>query len=75
MRTKESIKQEIRTLTQAMAQNSMEIRRETRAGRTNALVRLAEARHQIMLSIAHRQGLMIEILENEMEYSTGRKVA
>lgn len=73
--TKEGIKVQIRDLTVALAQNSMDLRREIRSGRTMNLVRLGEARHQIMLSIAHRRGLLIEILENEMEYSTKREAA
>ena len=75
MRTKESIKVEIRTLMTALAQSSMELRREIKSGRTMHLARLAEARHQIVLSIAHRQGLLIEILSNEIEYSTKKEAA
>jgi hypothetical protein len=75
MRTKESLKLEIRELTMAYAKAGVELSREHRAGRTIHLERLLCARNQILLSIAHRQGMLVKVLETEIEYSTERKAA
>jgi hypothetical protein len=73
--TVQQIKNQIRDLQVALAQNNLELKRETRANRTMNLPRLMEARYQIMLTIAHRQGLLIQILETEVAYQTTKEVA
>jgi hypothetical protein len=75
MRTKESIKREIQDLMAALAQNNFGLRRMERRNMWLNANELLHARHEIMKSIAHRQGLLIEIMENEMEYSTKREAA
>ncbi len=75
MRTKESIRVEIRTLMTAMAQNGMELRRMERSNMWLRVNELLGVRTEILKSIAHRQGLLITILENEIEYSTKDEVA
>ena len=72
MRTKESLMVEIRDLMQDLAKNGLLLRG---AKSPTRIIELSHARTEILLSIAHRQGLMIEILETEIEYPTGRKVA
>lgn len=75
MRTKESLKGEIRELMKDMAENGFELRRVERKGLFLRQNELLHARHEIMKSIAHRQGMVIEALECEAEYGVGRKVA
>ena len=75
MRTKESLMNEIRDLMAAMAQNGMELRRCERSNMWIKANELLHARTEILKSIAHRQGLLIEVLNNEIEYATERKVA
>ena len=72
MRTKETLRVEIRVLMTEMARNGLLL---GMAKNPTRMIELSHARTEILLSIAHRQGLLIEILSNEIEYSTGRKVA
>lgn len=75
MRTKEGLRVEIRNLQIDYARAKAELSREIRSGRTMNLPRLGEVCHQILLSIAHRQGLLIEILNNEIAFSTVKEAA
>jgi hypothetical protein len=72
MRTKESLKAEIRGLMIDLATNGSLLRRLERSNMWLNANELLHARHEIMKSIAHRQGLLIEMMENEAEY---RRVA
>lgn len=75
MRTKQGLKVEIRGLIRALAINGMNMNMAKRSDNIDLTVNLLCARTEILKSIAHRQGLLIEVLDNEIEYSTGRKVA
>ena len=68
MRTIESLKVEIRELMKDLARNGAESVREHKSGRTMNLERLAVARVEIYKSIAHRQGLIIEILTVQVKF-------
>ena len=68
MRTKESLKVEIRLLMTEYAKLGGELRREINAGRTIRMEELLLARHEILLSVSHRQGLLVQVLEVEIEY-------
>lgn len=68
MRTKETLKREIRELSIEYAKVRAKMRIESRAGRTLSAEDLACAAHEILTSIAHRQGLLVQVLENQIEY-------
>jgi hypothetical protein len=68
MRTKESLKVEIRELMLAMAHNGLNMRMMERSNMWLKANELLHARTEILKSIAHRQGLLIEVLSNEIEY-------
>jgi hypothetical protein len=70
MLTVETLRKEIRMLQQTLATNGFEMRMEKR---TNRILDLMTARMEIYKSIAHRQGLLIEVLTNEVNFE--RKVA
>ncbi len=75
MRTKESLKVEIRGLMTDYARAKAELSRETRAGRTIHIPRLLGVCHEILLSISHRQGLLVQVLETEIEYMPVKEAA
>jgi hypothetical protein len=66
---------EIRELSRDLAVNGMNCSMAKRGGNVDRMIELLLGRTEILKSIAHRQGLLIEILGNEIEYSTERKVA
>jgi hypothetical protein len=73
MRSKESLRVEIRELMKDLAGNGLALRlNKASVIRTGQLL---HCRTEILKSIAHRQGLMIEILETEAEYLTMKEAA
>ena len=66
MRTKETIRAEIVVLMRELARTGMALRMEKRINRQ---IELMHARTEIYKSIAHRQGLMIEMMTNELAFA------
>lgn len=62
---KEQLIVQIRELLKDLARNGFELRREKRVNRQ---IELHLARVEIYKSICHRQGLIIEMQANEIEY-------
>ena len=69
MHSKENIKAEINLLCRELAVNGMNLNMQRRRQNLDEVINLMCARTEILKSIAHRQGLLIEILENESRYS------
>ena len=70
MRTRESLKREIGELMKDLVHAGFELKRTERTNQWLRANELLHARHEIMKSIAHRQGLIIEMMENDMEYGS-----
>ena len=68
MRTKESLRVAIRELMKDLAGNGLALRLNKKS--TVRTEELLLCRCEILKSIAHRQGLLIEMMANEIEYST-----
>jgi hypothetical protein len=66
--SKEGLRAQIRELTRDLAVNGMNVSRMQRIGNVNEVIQLLLVRTEILKSIAHRQGLLIEALDNEAEY-------
>jgi hypothetical protein len=70
----EELKAQIRGLMRELAHNGVRLRIVQKRGSLNDACNLMCVRVELLKSIAHRQGLLIEALENEMSFSE-RKVA
>ena len=68
MRTKETIGNEIRELASDLARNGFNLGVAAKRGDKWSMSELMLARVEIYKSIAHRQGLFIEILNAELKY-------
>jgi hypothetical protein len=68
MKTVLTLKCEIKSLIKDLAVNGMNLRRCARMGNSIEVERLLCCRTEILKSVVHRQGLIIEALENEAEY-------
>lgn len=68
MRTRESLMVEIRSLMKDLAVNGMNMRMAKNSNNIDQLINLLAVRTEIYKSIAHRQGLLIEVLSNEVEF-------
>ena len=74
VRSVESIRAEIRTLLGALNQSTVELKRAEKQNMWLRVSELLSARIEIYKSIAHRQGLIIEMQDNELKFYD-RKVA
>lgn len=72
--SKEILKRQVRELQLEYVRTTAEMKREVRAGRTIRLEQLLHARHEILLSICHRQGKLMDVLENEAKFASAVEV-
>jgi hypothetical protein len=74
MKSVQQLRRELYMLTQALINNTLEMKVATRQNNLTRQIELGHARAEITVSIMHRQNDIIKILENQKQFKVGNSI-